>query len=1265
VTAAPVCGCGTVGRGAAIPAAALVAVLVLSATCTPPRPPPTDTSWHDEAWGRWRPLDVRPATRTGLGGFTQLDADATGIVHANIVDDEHALGNRNLIIGAGVALGDVDGDGLADAFLASVERPAALYHNDGGLRFTDITAASGIATRGLATTGAALADVDGDTDADLLVGTLGGPLKLWLNDGAGRFADAGAAAGLDSGFAATTLALADVDGDGDLDLYVATYKTRNALDAWPPQARSFDQVVKKIRGRYVVLPEWEGEYRIEDRPDLGGIVRFQRAERDLFYVNDGKGHFRASPVLGPRFRDEAGRPLGDTPDFFTLAARFYDFTGDGAPDLYVCNDFEDPDQVWVNDGSGGFRLLRRLAIRQTSNTCMSVDFADVNRDGQVDFFTADMLGRTLAQRQRQIPTHTPLPKRVGPDSAPEQWMRNTLQVARGDGTFAQVADLAGVAATDWTWGSAFADADLDGFDDLFVVAGHRWDVRDADTFDRIRNSFPRVPWNREQGEFPRLDAHNVAFRNNGDLTFRDVSREWRFGVDSAISNGIALADLDGDGDLDVVATRLGAPPAVYRNDFTAPRVAVRLRGLRPNTAGVGAVVTVRANGLPVQSREVTAGGLYLSSSEPVLAFAAGADTASVIEVRWRSGRVDTVPARANRIYEIAERAPSGGRQLPTRPPQLNPQLPTPNSQPLFESATALLGGHVHTDSLYDDFVRQPLLPNRFSQLGPGVAWADMDGDGRDDLIVGTGRGGTAALFHNTGRGFARQPVAGPPAPWDLTGLVPVADGRGGTAILAGQANYEVRTPEEALTVPAVLQLAVGRPPVQVAGPDTASVGPLALGDLNGDGNPDLFIGARVLPGAWPLPARSRILLRTADGQWAADTMNTAAMRRLGLVSAALWSDLNGDGWPELVVASEFGPVRVLQNVRGTLRDITAELGLGRITSRWNGLATGDFNGDGRLDIVATSWGRNTPWEASPDRPHELMVGRFPGSAVGLLFARRDTRGRLMPLESFSRLGVAVPFVRERISTFADYARSTAEQVLGDAARSALRVGATTFDHLVFLNHGASFSANALPAVAQVAPAFAPVVADFNGDGREDLFLSQNFSPTEINVPRFNAGVGQLMLGDGAGGFTPASVRESGITIPGDGRGAAAADFDGDGRVDLAVAQNGGPTTLWHNVRGTTGLTVRAAAGRWNPGGLGTQVRVVRGRTLGPIREIRAGGGYWSSDAATTTLALPSGATGLWVRWPGGREETVALAPSQRSVQLRASAAAGPTASKSR
>ncbi len=1203
-----------------------------------------DTSWHQETGYRWRALAV---ARRGDAGFEQLPASSTGLSHRNDIDVERGLANRGLLDGAGVALGDVDGDGLPEVVLASIEKPAALYHNDGDFEFTDVTTTSGLDFTGLATTSVVLADVDGDRDLDLLAGTFGGPVALFSNDGRGHFSNTTARSGLTGGYNATTMTLADVDGNGSLDLYVATYKTRNALDAFTPQQRAFDQVLKKVGDSVVVASAWTREYRVESRPDLGGFMRSQRAEPDLFFLNDGTGHFTPTPISGDRFRDEQGRPLRDVPDYFTLAARYYDVNGDGAPDLYVCNDLEDPDQFWLNDGRGNFRLAPPFALRVTSNTCMSVDMADVNRDGQVDLFTTDMLAPTLAAQQRSIPTHTPLQKPVGLSPERTQWMRNMLQVNRGDGTWAQVADFAGVTATDWTWGSAFLDVDLDGFEDLLTVNGHRYDVRAADPYDRIRNSFPRVPWNRESAEFPALHTRSIAFRNGGDLTFSDVSQRWGFGVDTAISQGMALADLDGDGALDVVVTRMDAPSVVYRSTTTAPRISVRLRGTGSNTQGIGALVTVRSGARPVQSREMTSGGYYLSGSDAQLTFAADAESSAEIQVRWRNGRQSVIRnASANRLYEIDERAAIA-----------TPATSADTTAALFADASSLLRGASHVDSLYADFRRQPLLPSRLSQLGPGVSWIDVDQDGREDLLFGSGRGGRLTVLRNDRGRFTSLPVAGGPQRFDLTTVLPLPDGRGGVSLLAGQSNYEAEDAATALALPSVLAFGAGTrvgAATAAVGGDSASVGALALGDVNGDGVPDLFVGARAIPGAWPLPARSRLLLGDGRGGLTDDTVNQRAMSALGLVSSALFADLDGDGRPELVVTTEFGPVRVLHNEAGRLTDVTRAMGLGSASSRWNGISAGDFDGDGRLDLIATSWGRNTPWQASVDRPYTLLLARMDESRLALLFARADSvTQREMPLDGLARLGAALPTVKAKFATFAEFAAADADAVLGPAAKSAVRIGATTFDQMLFLNRGDRFEPHSLPLAAQLAPSSGAVVADFNGDGREDLFLAQNFFPTEINTMRFDAGAGLLLLGDGAGGFLPQGVRASGIAIRGDMRGAAAADYDGDGRVDLAVSQNGAAMTLWHNLRGTPGLRLRLRGTAGNPLAIGARVRVISNGVAGAVREVRAGGGSWSMDATTMVLALPPGATAISVRWPGAAEQRVPVSAGQRELVLTA------------
>ncbi|HEX9892636.1 MAG TPA: VCBS repeat-containing protein, partial [Gemmatimonadales bacterium] len=522
--------------------------------------------WHAEAGYRWRELRIA----AGQPGFTRM-GPRTGIRFENRVSDSVLLGNRILGQGGGVALGDVDGDGLVDVFLARTEGPNALYRNLGGWRFEDVSDRAGVAAADRYSTGAAFADVDGDTDLDLVLLATTGPNTLFLNDGRGRFSEHR----LDTlPRGSTTPALADVDGDGDLDLYVANYKPVSVPDVIPPQRRAFDQVVSQVApGRFEVTPAYREHFRLVTPPGMGGTYLTIRAEPDQFYLNQG-GRFSLVPLPSERFLDRTGRSA-PADESFGLDARFADLNGDLAPDLYVANDFEDPDRFWLNDGRGGFRLADWTVQRQTSNSGMGLDVGDINADGLPDLFEVDMLSSDSRRLKTQMPTHTALPKQPGATETQLQQQRNTLFLNRGDGTFSEIAAFAGVQASGWSWATMFLDVDLDGWQDLLVTTGHLWDVMDADTQERLQNRLSDVAWQRERWEYPSLPLANVAWRNRGDLTFEDASRTWRFGAEADISHAMAAADLDGDGDLDVVINRLGAPALVLRNDAPAPRIAVR------------------------------------------------------------------------------------------------------------------------------------------------------------------------------------------------------------------------------------------------------------------------------------------------------------------------------------------------------------------------------------------------------------------------------------------------------------------------------------------------------------------------------------------------------------------------------------------------------------------------------------------------------------------------------------------------------------------
>jgi hypothetical protein len=1181
-------------------------------------------------------------------GFTLLDPSRTNITFANTVSDSLLVHNRQLAQGAGVCLSDVDGDGRPDVFLARTEGPNALYRNLGDWRFEEIAERAGVAAPDRFSTGCAFADVDGDGAPDLILLSLGGPNALFMNDETGHFTEQ--AAGLTSTAGSMTVAVADVDGDGDLDLYVVNNKAYTALDRIAPQERAFNRTTRQLGpNRYEVLERYRKDYKLVDRADLGGISLVQRAEPDFFYLNDGKGHFVREPMArNPRFLDEDGAPLRDEREDFGLAAMFADLNRDGAPDLYVANDFEDPDQLWLNDGRGRFRLIPWYALRATSNSGMAVAVGDVNGDAYPDLFEVDMMSADTRRLKTQIPTHTAVAKQPGIGDDRPQMQRNTLQLNRGDGTFAEVARFAGVGRSGWSWSTLMLDVDLDGWEDILVGTGHIWDVMDGDTQYRLRNRLGQIDWRRMLFEFPPLQLPNMAFRNRGDLTFEDASKTWHFDLGDDISHGMALADLDGDGDLDVVINRLRQPAAVLRNDATAPRVAIRLRGAAPNTAGIGSKVRVLGGAVPLQEREIVAGGLYLSSSDASLTFATGTVPFVTIEVDWRDGRRSVIDSAVpNREYEIAK---------PTEASRKDPTHDAPRTtHALFEDISVQLGGHRHVEPYFDDYARQPLLPNAFSQLGPGVAWDDVDGDGDEDLVVGAGRTGRLAWFRNSGGRLQPAATRVPPTPGDLTTLLGWPDGHGGRQVLAGISVYEAASTREARATPSVVAYSprTGAMTPLIPG-DTASVGPLALADYDGDGDLDLFVGARIYPGGYPLSPSSPLYLNNG-GQFSIDSINSRPLDKLGMVSAALFSDIDGDGDPDLLVAVEWGKIRVFLNERS--RFVAADFsGLSELHSRWNGLATGDLDGDGRLDIVATSWGRNSDYVASQARPLFLYVGFFTGRGrPDILLAQNDPRiHAVAPLTTFDRLSEAFPAVLNRLRTFSAYADASVDQVLGPAASTAISLGATTMDHVVFLNRGNRFEAAPLPGTAQLAPAFYAGVADFNGDGREDLFLTQNFFATELATPRYDAGRSLLLLGNGRGSFQPIPGQESGLIVYGEQRGAAYADFDGDGRLDLAVSENGAATRLFHNVGATPGLRVRVAGPPGNPTGIGTQMRLRYGAadSAGPVREVQAGSGYWSQNGAVQVLGRAGRATALWIRWVGGREQTFPLAADQREITVR-------------
>ena len=1208
--------------------------------------------WQNGAGFRSQELKLPSSGRSFL---QRLPESATGIGFTNSISDDKALESSVRTSGSGVAAGDVDGDGWCDLYFCAMGNSNSLYRNLGNGRFADISASAGVACPAQYSTGAAFGDVDGDRDLDLLVNSIGGGTRLFINDGKGRFTEA-ADAGFVRKFGGTSFALADIDGNGTLDVYVCNYATIKIEDR--PNAR-FDStmvngrpVLTAIDGVPVTSPELTNRYYV----DAERIVR-ELGEPDILYLNDGKGKFKPVPWTEGAFVDEEGKPLKLPPYDFGLSVMFRDMDGDLAPDIYIANDLFPPDRIWVNDGRGRFRAMSNLAVRNTSRFSMGVDFADINRDGFDDFFVVDMLSREHEKRKTQTMGVTPLFLPPGLIDNRPQYKRNTLFLNRGDGTYAEIAQLAGLDATEWAWMPLFLDVDLDGFEDVLVTTGHTRDSLNADAVDAImRERRVRKLSDIEHRElkkkyFPILNLHNQAFRNRGDLTFEDKAAEWGFNH-VGTSHGMCLADLDNDGDVEVIVNHLNDLTGIYRNESIAPRVLVRLRGKAPNTHGIGA--KIKFLGGPVtQSQEMICGGRYLSGDDTVRMFAAGKSTGGMsIEVTWRNGAVSVVSdVKPNRLYEIDE---SGAKSAPL--PKSRTDLDGANAW--FADASQLLR-HVHGDHPFDDFARQPLLGKRLSQLGPGLSWYDMDGDGHDELIIGGGAGGQMAVYRNDGKGGFQPwdaPLLRERLPRDQTTLLGWRRADGSNVVLAGFANYEADQPGG----PCVREIDLTQdkrggnfPGWQI------SVGPLAMADVDGDGKLDVFVGGRVEAKKYP-ETPSSLMFRGTGNEFAIDEENCKQLALVGMVSGAVFSDLDADGDPDLILACEWGPPKIFRNNAGKLSPwdwrVTAPgsslSALSQFTGWWNGVTTGDFDGDGRMDIVASNWGRNSKFENFRSRPLRVFHSEWTVPGVADLFEAYNDPDLKKPVPWASyRVAKMLPWMTERFPTQTAYSTAGIPEMLGDRAASAKVLEAVWLESTVFFNRGDHFEAKQLPIEAQLSPAFGVNVADMDGDGDEDIFLSQNFFAVDGDTSRYDAGRGLWIAGDGKGGFRSVPGQESGVKTYGEQRGSAVCDYDGDGRVDLVVSQNGAETKLYRNTKARPGLRVRLVGPAGNPSGVGVVMRLMSVQKAGPVREVHSGSGYWSQDSAVQVLTAAQPPTQLWLRWPGGKVVTTDLPRVAREITV--------------
>ena len=754
---------------------------------------------------------------------------------------------------------------------------------------------------------------------------------------------------------------------------------------------------------------------------------------------------------------------------------------------------------------------------------------------------------------------------------------------------------------------------------------------------------------------------NLAFQNQGDLKFKNVSQAWGLGAPS-MSYACAHGDLDNDGDLDLLIADLNQPIAIYQNHSQGQSVQVRLQGSGGNRHGIGARVRATVGGR-IQAMELMPTTGFLSNNDPYIHIGLGeASKIDELAIHWPGGGRQVVRDLAGgKVHVIAQ--DTEAESLEETP--VNGLFGVSRKVPAIQ----------HTETEYDDFARQPLLPNKHSQLGPGMAIGDVDGDGDDDFYMGRGRGGRRAIYTNDGGGAlvvkGIAPFEGEEAYEDLAALFVDADRdgdqdlyvvSGGVEGEPGEAQFQDRLyvndgkgnfSKSADALPKAF--------------DSGSV--VVAGDVDRDGDLDLFVGGRVIPGAYPLTPVSRLLVNESKPGIPKFVDQTDALApglsATGLVTSALWSDANGDGWLDLLVTQEWGPVKLYQNTGGKLTDRTSAAGLADALGWWNGIAAGDMDGDGDLDYLATNFGLNTKYKATREKPELLFYGEFDGTGKAHLIEAKYENDICVPRRGLSCSSHAMPFVRERLRTFHNFGIASLEEIYAKPKlNEALRFEANTLESGWWINEGVSgdslipkFVFQPLPRIAQIAPGFGTVLTDFDGDGTIDIFMAQNFFSPQVETGHMDGGLSMWLRGRGEREFEAVGPKESGISIRGDAKGASIVDFNEDSRPDLLVSVNAGVLEAVDNrarsLNKNRFVKVRLKGPAGNPTCVGARVRLHFKDGSAQLAEMQAGGGYLSQSTAALFFGCGETAqpAGLQVYWPDGRESRYKLDQAEGVVTI--------------